>query len=511
MKPAPFFPIRASSALILALASGAAHAVELSSDAADFTFSSYRYAEATLKKAGSFPGTGDDASTTYYPLTENTDSAGALDLQFDAGLSASDTDTVLLHVTLTGMAFHDAVSAHHTDSPDPSVAFSLISGGRKGDTTAILRYTGTGLTDNNDANDNTDQVTIDIGSGNKLGIDAGHVGGVEVKLVNVTLEEILGAGKATTTVTQARAVEGVPMHVREVTPFTATARARHGFKAFDDGGAHRAARAKLVYGPPPGGKPRQADGEEIGSSPTNYHQQAYGPTTRARLLGDLSFAEKVVLLAAPDSVATLATCPTDPALPTNADPWPIAEDGMMTEWLPVTKAGDWILFFPDADRSRFICIEAKADTAIPEVSYRIEIEYAPPAGTTSAELVSPIPNEIVELGGLRRDGTTIHIPYVTTHQKYNHRFLIVNNGPEAVYEFTFTPESGIGAEPGAKASGALAKGTIHLKASEVVTLTGGSRTAATFTAATDPDNIEMSSVLVSRAEGETDLSVLRAE
>ena len=144
-------------------------------------------------------------------------------------------------------------------------------------------------------------------------------------------------------------------------------------------------------------------------------------------------------------------------------------------------------------------------------SYRIEIGYAPPAGTTSAEFVSPIPNEIVELGSLRRDGTTIHIPYVTTHQKYNHRFLIVNNGPEAVYEFTFMPESGIGAEPGAKASGALAKGTIHLEASEVVTLTGGSRTAATFTAATDPDNIEMSSVLVSRAEGETDLSVLRAE
>ena len=31
----------------------------------------------------------------------------ALDLSFDAGLSALASDTVLLYVTLTGMAFHD--------------------------------------------------------------------------------------------------------------------------------------------------------------------------------------------------------------------------------------------------------------------------------------------------------------------------------------------------------------------------------------------------------------------
>ena len=501
-------------ALVLMLAGGAAHAVVLSSDAANFTFSAYRYAKATLKKAGSFPGTGDDASNTYYVVTENTAVTGALDLYFDAGLSANGSDTVLLHVTLTGMAFHDAISAHHAD-PDPANNFSLISGGQKGDTTATLRYTGNGFTDNSDANDAEDRITINIGTGNKLGITADHVGGVEVKLVNATLEKILGAGKATTTVTQARAVEGVPMHVQiPLTPLRATARALHGFEAFDGGGTHRAALAVVTYDTPPAGKPRQADGGEIGTSPTYYHQQAYGPTTRARLLGDLSFAEKVVLLAdigVNDDEATLAACPTATGLPTNANSWPIAEDGMMTEWLEVTNAGNWVLFFPDPDTVKFVCIEAKADTAIPEASYRVEIEYAPPTGTTAAELVSPIPNEIFEIGSIRRDGTTIHLPYVSTHEKYNQRFLIVNNGPAVTYEFTFTPESGVDAEPGTKASGTLAKGTTHLKASEVVTLTGGSRTAATFSAAADPGNIEMSSVLVSRTKGETDLSVLQAE
>ena len=69
-------------------------------------------------------------------------------------------------------------------------------------------------------------------------------------------------------------------------------------------------------------------------------------------------------------------------------------------------------------------------------------------------------------------------------------------------------EPGIKADPGTKASGTLPRGTTHLKASEAVTLSGGSRTAATFTTGTEPDNIEMSSVLVSRTRGETDFGVL---
>ena len=491
-------------ALALVLANGAANAVELSSDAAGFTFSPYRYAKETLPKAGSFAGTGDDASTTYYVVTEDPGVGRALDLQFDAGLSASASDTVLLHVTLTGMAFHDTVSAYHTDSADPSVNFSLVSGGQKGDTTAILRYTGNGITDNPDANDSEDRVTIDIGSGDKLGISAGQVGGVEVALVNVTLEEILGTGKARTTVTQPRAVVGVPGFVRKVTPTTPTptARVRHGFEAFDDAGAHRAAlltRLTLILPTP---APQMADGQPLAFETALFSFQQ----SRARLLGDLSFAEQVRVV--PAGAATRATCGTE------GFSWPIATDGTMTEWLVMIPPGQSErIFGPDTQpgNTTYVCIEAKADTAIPAASFRIELDYGSGPGWSFDDFVSPTADEIVDIGSIRRDGTTIHLPYVSTHEKYNQRFLIVNNGPDAAYEFTFTPESGVDAEPGAAASGTLAKGTTHLKASEVVTLTGGNRTAATFSAAAVPGNIEMSSVLVSRTKGETDLSVLQAE
>ena len=481
-------------AVALALASGAAGALELSSDTSGFSFTPYHYAKATLKKADSFTGTGDDAATTFYVVAENTASSGALDLQFDAGRNMSATDTVLLYVTLTGMAFHDEVDAYTGDTNADD--FSLVSGGRKGDTSAVLRYTGSGITDNDDATDHSDRVTIDIGTGNQLGIGADQVGGIEVALVNTTLEEILGTGKARTTVNEARAVEGVPGYERTVIPFVSTARASQGFKTFDDAGTHLAGQlGSLEYSLV--SDVRAADGAALTFAQLLDSTSA---TSRARLIGDLSFVEKVAVIGSVGK--SFPTCPS------TGVSWPIADGATMTEWLSLPVAGSTdTLFFSPLYTS--VCIEAKADTAIPPAGYRLELEYAPPSGASFADYVAPFPgHESMEIGGIRRDGTSIAIPYLTTHESYNHRFLIVNSGPGTGYEFAFTPEPGIEAEPGAKASGALPRGTTHLRASELVTLSGGSRTAATFTAGAEPDNIEMSSVLVSRTRGETDLAVL---
>ena len=481
-------------ALVLALASGAASALEFSSDTSGFSFSPYHYAKATLKKASSFTGTGDDAATTFYVVAENTASSGALDLQFDAGRNMSGSDTVLLYVTLAGMAFHDEVDAYTGDTNADD--FSLISGGRKGDTSAVLRYTGSGITDNDDATDHSDRVTIDIGTGNKLGIGAEQVGGIEVALVNTTLEEILGTGKARTTASEARAVEGVPGYERTVIPFVSTARASQGFKTFDDAGTHLAGQlGSLEYSLV--SDVRAADGAALTFAQILDSTSA---TSRARLIGDLSFVEKVAVVGSVGK--SFPTCPS------TGVSWPIADGATMTEWLSLPVAGSTdTLFFSPLYAS--VCIEVKADTAIPPAGYRLELEYAPPSGASFADYVSPFTgHESMEIGGIRRDGTSIAIPYLTTHESYNHRFQIVNSGPGTGYEFAFTPEPGIVAEPGAKASGTLPRGTTHLRASELVTLSGGSRTAATFTAGAEPDNIEMSSVLVSRTRGETDLAVL---
>ena len=47
--------------------------------------------------------------------------------------------------------------------------------------------------------------------------------------------------------------------------------------------------------------------------------------------------------------------------------------------------------------------------------------------------IGPVPQEQT-LGIIKRNGTTIHLPYLTTNAKFNQRLYIVNRGAEAVYE-----------------------------------------------------------------------------
>ena len=66
---------------------------------------------------------------------------------------------------------------------------------------------------------------------------------------------------------------------------------------------------------------------------------------------------------------------------------------------------------------------------------------------------------------IMRDGTTAHIPYLSTYEGYNHRITLSNRGSQdADYEFTFRPEEGVTAMPGMYAEGTLTAGeTMILK------------------------------------------------
>lgn len=88
------------------------------------------------------------------------------------------------------------------------------------------------------------------------------------------------------------------------------------------------------------------------------------------------------------------------------------------------------------------------------------------------------------LGDIKRNGATAQVPYLTTNTGLNQKLVLVNRGSlDTTYTITFTPEAGVTAVAGTKATGTLAKGkTLVLKASDVVTLTGGTRTAATVVA-----------------------------
>ncbi|QEY17330.1 hypothetical protein D0C16_15890 [Cellvibrio sp. KY-GH-1] len=88
------------------------------------------------------------------------------------------------------------------------------------------------------------------------------------------------------------------------------------------------------------------------------------------------------------------------------------------------------------------------------------------------------------IGSILRNGATAQVPYLTTNAGLNQKLVLVNRGSnDTTYSITFTPEAGVTAAAGTKATGTLAKGkTLVLKAADVVTLTGGTRTAATIVA-----------------------------
>ena len=111
------------------------------------------------------------------------------------------------------------------------------------------------------------------------------------------------------------------------------------------------------------------------------------------------------------------------------------------------------------------------------------------------------------LGAIMRNGTTVHIPYITQFASYNQRIVIVNRGAEADYTFSFMTEDEVTATRGANAEGTLAANSttfLSLRFGDVLTIEGPfNRASATLIVESEPTYID---VVVSQtnANGSTD-------
>ena len=110
---------------------------------------------------------------------------------------------------------------------------------------------------------------------------------------------------------------------------------------------------------------------------------------------------------------------------------------------------------------------------------------------------------------IRRDGTTVHIPYLTTYEGYNQRIVLSNRGNEdAVYRILFRTEDGVTAKPTMTEDMTLEPGTtVTMKAVDLVELDGGSRTAATIMLEARPETVDVTSVIVNMNSQDTDTVV----
>jgi len=119
-----------------------------------------------------------------------------------------------------------------------------------------------------------------------------------------------------------------------------------------------------------------------------------------------------------------------------------------------------------------------------------------------------------DMGSILYDTITVDVPFLSIFGTYNQRFTLVNNGPTpATYTFMFTPEAGIGVNPGAAATGVIPAGeSIVVRADEIVaSFTGGkTRTAAQIHIGAEDEDVSVAVQIVNTASGTIDTSVLNA-
>ena len=167
--------------------------------------------------------------------------------------------------------------------------------------------------------------------------------------------------------------------------------------------------------------------------------------------------------------------------------------------------------FAVAEGITSFCIAVAANNAaeIPEGEYTIEVDYE----AYSNRAYPPIDLAETSIGRIRRDGTRVQIPFLTTYSGYSQRVVIVNRNTKPVsYAFSFNSEDGVSATPGEAAEGTLpAQGRVVLRAADIVALEGGkTRTAATLDVVAASGTIDVATTTVNMEDKGTDTVVLES-
>lgn len=155
--------------------------------------------------------------------------------------------------------------------------------------------------------------------------------------------------------------------------------------------------------------------------------------------------------------------------------------------------------------AHIVCVEVDGMEEINEGSYSVSFEW-----DTPATAVYPLADSSDGVGSIVRNGTTVQIPYLTVFEDYNQRLVIVNRSSnDAEYSITFTTEDGTTATAGSAATGTVpANEVLSLRASDIVTTTGTTRTAATLVVVAPNTAIDVATNQVNLSDGSTDTVVL---
>lgn len=248
------------------------------------------------------------------------------------------------------------------------------------------------------------------------------------------------------------------------------------------------------------------------------------PNSTVSFMGDFSFTSRVFLHGDDDCGAAL----TDAHSNKTADGSALAGDTDLaaaeTDLRVMQGTGDNAVITgttskvtvgttaaPTFTTPQHLCIMVDGETPIPSTSaYTAMGSYM---GLANAAL-GPMPAQQT-LGMINRNGTTVRLPYLSTHAKFHQRIRMVNRGTvDADYRMVF---HGDGDVAGPDAMGTLEAGTITVLSlggdndQHVVTPANGNNTSGTVIIDALPSVIDVATTQVTRATGASDTVVYTAE
>ena len=425
-------------------------------------------------------------NVTYHMVTNGSD--GAISLSGGLGITPNSADPLYVRYDLERMVFAAANplgSGALTGGAGTRVAGG--TGGNTGDNQRWVVYQVTGL----DADSTGVTLNPEV-----LGVLPDRAGSVKMRVYFELGDALAGSGDVFRTRALANAL-GVAGGVDvAVTPGTAVADVAGGFREFVGVGAARTrstpvGRVAMGMATP---APRDATSGDV-----------LAATDATRLFNDATITVKgdfsAGTYAHADGACTVEQGPHEPVPVTPTDneveiPYGEFYDSSGNSTDTAAPTGIALCFKPE-DGKR-----------IPAAPWMVTVKFAK---ATNARFGPP--DVTAELGRFRRNGTIYRIPFLTTSPRFTQRLGIVNRGASAVayHVGELHAQSGVTVAAGARASGALPPGQTVLTASDLVTITGGTRAAATVSIVADPSTIDASIDIIHPENGTVDTVHLTAE
>ena len=493
-------------------------AINLYADAEDKEDAAATYAVETVTEEVE-----SDLSGTYY-MVSGAAATNPLDIRAESGVGAAQDETVIIEINVTGMVFGAALTddslrlyedAEGTTDQLDGPERVLRRGGGEGEAMAIYHIS------NGDGTISQDNVLdLDVES---MGVSMSG-GSVTVEVRHELDDEEDAVSSSYTNAV--RLESGVDEDSTPVDAMTYVARMYSDFGHVDPDAdplviSYLDNLGSFMIGVQ---HLNAADGEALDELQQIFGTEAFNITDDADLDAasvtlsgdDFDFAEAVWVDDAADCGAT-----TPGQIPTGiTNLWADHDDTDTDETktiLPVSLGDLGGTATGAATNAMFVCIGVSGQdddddvAVIPDTdAYMAMTMYE---GVEDA--IHPPMDGSIELGGINRDGITVHLPYLTTSSKFVQRLVIVNrNEHKVAYSVEYTDEAGKTSTPKAGMGSGTVEGdvTTIMKVADMVMVDGmPPRTSATLTLESVPGMVDVATTQINIEQGTTDTIVYEPE